>query len=90
MRVGAERAFPQAVADKNLRNEPRAVIVGIEDAAQLWLHVEHRKIIRGDKEQADTRRPRRAGEIIFIKPRWGNVLENAGVLEILPFGLRHS
>src|SRR6202030_4134430 len=90
MRVLPKRPLPQAVADDDFLQKSRRMILGMEGAAQLWLYAEERKIIRRDKKNADVRWLRSAGEIVFVEPRRRDIFKNSRVLQILPFGLRHS
>src|SRR5262249_8612153 len=88
--IGGESSFPEAIANHNFPNESWRVIARIKTPTQLRLHSQQFKIIWCNAHQANSRRLFRSREIIFVKPRRRNVLENSRTLQILPFGLRHS
>ena len=66
------------------------MILWVESASQLRLDSQEREIIWCNKQQSDSLRLRRPGQIIFVEPRRGNVLKNSGLLKVLPFRLRNS
>ena len=90
MRIAAERAPPEPVADDNLFIEARRRIRGIEGGAELRFHSEQREVVRRDDQQSDTLRPRETGEIVVVEPGRRDILEDTGPLEILPFRRRHA
>ena len=45
--------------------------------------------LRRDQEYADAHRLRRCDEIVFVEPSRGDVVKNAGMLEVFPLRLRH-
>jgi len=85
--VTPEQALPETVADENFLHHTWRVIFRIESPAQLGPRAQKRKIIWCDDEQVRGRRLRRTRKIIFVVPCRRNVLEYAGVLEVLPLRL---
>ena len=90
VRITPEGPFPKAITDENFKEQTGRMIIWMEGSAQLRFDAEELEIIRGDDQDADARRLRRAGEIVFIEPCWRNVFEDSGMLKVLPLGLGHS
>ena len=83
LRIAAEQALPQRVANHDFRNKSRRVVLGIESAAELRLSSQQRKIIRRNSCQPDAGGLRQTGQIIFVKPHRRHVFENPGLLRVL-------
>jgi len=62
----------------------------IEGASELRADAEQREVVRRDEQQPHLFRPLGAREVVLVEPGRRHVLENAGVLQVLPLGLRDA
>ena len=85
--IAAESSLPEAITDHNFAHKARRVIIRIETSTDLRLHPQQFEIIWRNNEQPHPRRLFRSCKVIFVEPRWRDLLENSRALKILPFGL---
>ena len=80
VRVGAEKATPEPIADDGDLGDARAVIARREDTAALSLHPEHREVVGVDKEPFDALGAIAPGEVGVDGIEPGDRLEDAGAI----------